>query len=104
MLGAGIIDDGEAVLRFAASVIMCAFAAAYAAKVGKVAVEAELAQCFGGGLDDFVGVRPALEGLGWLMTATPRAGTCSDGIWMVSKMPAGPGMCMVSGFSIMVSS
>lgn len=64
MLGAGIVDDGEAVLRFAASVIMCAFAAAYAAKVGKVAVEAELAQCFGGGLDDFVGVRPALEGVG----------------------------------------
>ena len=43
MLGTGIIDDGEAVLRFSASVIVCTFAVAYAAKVGKVAVEAEFA-------------------------------------------------------------
>ena len=66
MLGTGIIDDGEAVLCFAASVIVCAFTVAYAAKIGQVAVEAEFAQCFGGGLDDFVGVCPALEGVGMI--------------------------------------
>lgn len=42
VLRAGIVDDGDAVLRFAASVIVCAFTVAYAAQVWQVAVETEL--------------------------------------------------------------
>ena len=33
VLRSGIVDDGDAVLRFAASVIVCAFTVAYAAQV-----------------------------------------------------------------------
>ena len=42
VLRAGVVDDGDAVLRFTASVIVCAFAVAYAAQVWQVAVETEL--------------------------------------------------------------
>ena len=64
MLCAGVVDNGNAVLRFATAVVVFAFAIAYAAQIGQVAMEAELAEGFGGGLDDFVGVGAALQGIG----------------------------------------
>ena len=64
MLRAGVVDNGDTVLRFAAAVVVFALAIAYAAQIGQVAMEAELAEGFGGGLDDFVGVSAALQGIG----------------------------------------
>ena len=64
MLRTGVIDNSNAVLRFATAVVVFAFAIAYAAQIGQVAMEAELAEGFGGGLDDFVGVGAALQGIG----------------------------------------
>ena len=61
MLRTGVVDNGNAVLRFATAVVVFALAIAYAAQIGQVAMEAELAEGFGGGLDDFVGMISGLS-------------------------------------------
>ena len=42
MLRAGVVDNGNAILRFAAAVVVFAFAVAYAAQVWQIAVKTEL--------------------------------------------------------------
>ena len=64
MAGAGVIGNGDAVLCFAATVIVRAFAVSRAAQVGQIAVVTLGAQGFGGGLDDFVGECAALGRVG----------------------------------------
>ena len=64
VLGAGVVDDGDAVVGFAFALAVLPCAVACAAQVGQVAVKAHLREAFGGGLDDFVGKRAALGGVG----------------------------------------
>ena len=61
---AGVVDNGQAVFRFATAVIVFAAAVADAAQVGQVTVEAQPVEGFGCGLDDFVGVGAALQRVG----------------------------------------
>ena len=64
MAAAGVVDNGQAVFRFATAVIVFAAAVADAAQVGQVTVETEPVEGFGCGLDDFVGVGAALQRIG----------------------------------------
>ena len=64
VLRARMVDHADNVIGFAAPVVVFAFAVARAAQVGQVAVETHLGQGFGGGLNDFVGERAALRGVG----------------------------------------
>ena len=64
VLGAGVVDDGDAVVGFAFALAVLPCAVACAAQVGQVAMKAHLREAFGGGLDDFVGEGAALGGVG----------------------------------------
>ena len=64
MLGAGVVNHGDAVVGFAFAFAVLPCAVACAAQVGQVAVKAHLREAFGGGLDDFVGEGAALGGVG----------------------------------------